>query len=301
MIDMPKILLKPEYKNLNLVASGKVREIYSTGENLLFVSSDRLSAFDVIMNQGIPYKGVVLNSISAFWFAYTKDLVPNHFITMDVEKYPAEFKEYLSEIDGRSMLVKRGKIVPIECIVRGYLSGTGWNDYRNTGSISGVKLPAGLLESEKLDEPIFTPSTKAEIGTHDENISFETACAIAGEELMENIREKAIAIYKKCSEYALERGVIIADTKMEFALDSNGELMLADEVLTPDSSRFWELASYEPGKAQMSYDKQFVRDFLLSIGFNKQPPPPDLPDEIIQKTSEKYLEAFSILTGKTLI
>lgn len=301
MIDMTKVLLKPEFKNLNLVASGKVREIYSTGENLLFVSSDRLSAFDVIMNQGIPFKGAVLNSISTFWFDYTKDLVPNHFITMDVDKYPAEFKEYLSELDGRSMLVKKGKIVPIECIVRGYLSGTGWNDYKVTGSVSGVKLPAGLLESEKLDSPIFTPSTKAEIGDHDENISFETACEIAGKELMENIRDKAIAIYKKCSEYALERGVIIADTKMEFALDSEGKLMLADEVLTPDSSRFWDFESYEPGKTQMSYDKQFVRDYLLSIGFNKQPPAPDLPEEIIQKTSKKYLEAYSKLTGKTLI
>jgi phosphoribosylaminoimidazole-succinocarboxamide synthase len=301
MIDMPKVLLKPEFKNLNLIASGKVREIYSTGENLLFVSSDRLSAFDVIMNQGIPYKGAVLNSISAFWFDYTKDLIPNHFITMDVNKYPAEFKDYLPELEGRSMLVKKGKIVPIECIVRGYLSGTGWNDYRATGRVSGIKLPVGLLESEKLDDPIFTPSTKAEIGKHDENISFETACETAGRELMENIREKAITIYRKCSEYALERGVIIADTKMEFALDSDGELMLADEVLTPDSSRFWDIASYEPGRAQNSYDKQFVRDFLLSIGFNKQPPAPDLPEEIIQKTSEKYLEAYSKLTGKTLI
>lgn len=300
MIDMTRVLLKPEFKNLRLVASGKVREIYSTGENLLFVSSDRLSAFDVIMNQGIPCKGNVLNSISAFWFDFTKDLVPNHFITMDVDKYPSEFKEYLSELDGRSMLVKKGKIVPIECIVRGYLSGTGWNDYRRTGSISGVKLPPGLLESEKLDEPVFTPSTKAEIGDHDENITFETACEIAGSELMETIREKAISIYKKCSEYALEKGVIIADTKMEFAIDSDGELMLADEVLTPDSSRFWDMKCYEPGKAQMSYDKQFVRDYLLSIGFNKQPPPPDLPEEIIQKTSQKYLEAYSILTGKTL-
>lgn len=298
---MTKVLLKPEFKTLNLVASGKVREIYSTGENLLFVSSDRLSAFDVIMNQGIPNKGAVLNSISAFWFDFTKDLVPNHFITMDVDKYPVEFKEYLSELDGRSMLVKKGKIVPIECIVRGYLSGTGWNDYKTTGSISGVKLRSGLLESEKLDEPIFTPSTKAEIGDHDENISFETACEIAGTELMENIRNTAIAIYKKCSDYALEKGVIIADTKMEFALDSEGKLMLADEVLTPDSSRFWNFASYEPGRAQNSYDKQFVRDYLLSIGFNKQPPAPDLPEEIIQKTSEKYLEAYSKLTGKTLI
>lgn len=298
---MTKVLLKPRFKNLNLIASGKVREIYSTGENLLFVSSDRLSAFDVIMNQGIPYKGAVLNSISAFWFDYTKDLIPNHFVTMDVNKYPAEFKDYLPELEGRSMLVKKGKIVPIECIVRGYLSGTGWNDYRATGRVSGIKLPVGLLESEKLDDPIFTPSTKAEIGKHDENISFETACETAGRELMENIREKAITIYRKCSEYALERGVIIADTKMEFALDSDGELMLADEVLTPDSSRFWDIASYEPGRAQNSYDKQFVRDFLLSIGFNKQPPAPDLPEEIIQKTSEKYLEAYSKLTGKTLI
>lgn len=298
---MQNILLKPDFKNLNLVASGKVREIYSVGENLLFVSTDRLSAFDVIMNQGIPYKGAVLNSISKFWFDYTKDLLPNHFITMDVENYPENLHEYSSQLRGRSMIVKKGKIVPIECIVRGYLSGTGWNDYKKTGTISGVKLNPGLVESEKLEEPIFTPSTKAEIGDHDENISFETACEIAGVDLMEQIRDKAIAIYKKCSEYALKKGVIIADTKMEFALDSSGNLMLADEVLTPDSSRFWDLNSYEPGRTQMSYDKQFVRDYLISIGFNKQPPAPDLPEDIIQKTSEKYLEAFFKLTGKTLI
>ncbi len=297
---MPEIILKPEFPKLTKIASGKVREIYSAVEDLLFVSTDRLSAFDVIMSQGIPFKGRVLNSISAFWFNFTKEIIQNHFITMDTKNYPSVMHEYCESLEGRSMLVRRGKIIPIECIVRGYVSGTGWNDYKNTGNISGIPIKAGLKESEKLDEPIFTPSTKAVIGEHDENISFDDACRIAGGELMEEVREKAIAIYKKCSDYALSKGIIIADTKMEFALDSSGELMLADELLTPDSSRFWDFDLYSPGGAQMSYDKQFVRDYLLSINFNKQPPPPALPEEVIFKTSEKYLEAFSKITGREL-
>ncbi|MBN8546082.1 MAG: phosphoribosylaminoimidazolesuccinocarboxamide synthase [Ignavibacteria bacterium] len=298
---MPEIILAPVLQKLEKVASGKVREIYKAGDDLLFISTDRLSAFDVIMAQGIPFKGTVLNSISAFWFNHTKDIVKNHLVTTVVSEYPSELQEYSHLLKGRSMIVKRGRIIPIECILRGYISGSGWNDYKETGKISGIPLRAGMKESEKLDEPVFTPSTKAEIGEHDENISFDEACRIAGGPLMEEVREKAIAIYKKCAEYALEKGIIIADTKMEFAIDHNGELMLADELLTPDSSRFWDKSLYSPGKAQFSYDKQFVRDYLLSINFNKQPPPPRLPDEVITKTAEKYLEAFKIITGKELI
>ncbi len=298
---MSKIILRPELPGIKQIASGKVREIYQAGDNLVFVSSDRLSAFDVIMNQGIPFKGTVLNKISEFWFGMVEDIVPTHFLSSKIEDYPDKFHRFRQELEGRSMLVKKGKIIPIECIVRGYLSGSGWNDYLAEGGTSGIMLNEGMLESEKLHEPIFTPSTKAEIGEHDENISFEKACDIAGAELMHQVREVAINIYEKCSEYAREKGIIIADTKMEFALDQEGNLMLADELLTPDSSRFWDAATYEPGRAQDSYDKQFVRDYLLSIGFNKQPPPPQLPEEIIQKTSMKYLEAYTKLTGSELI
>lgn len=298
---MSKIILRPELPGIKQIASGKVREIYQAGDNLVFVSSDRLSAFDVIMNQGIPFKGTVLNKISEFWFGMVEDIVPTHFLSSKIEDYPDKFHRFRQELEGRSMLVKKGKIIPIECIVRGYLSGSGWNDYLAEGGTSGIMLNEGMLESEKLHEPIFTPSTKAEIGEHDENISFEKACDIAGAELMHRVREVAISIYEKCSEYAREKGIIIADTKMEFALDQEGNLMLADELLTPDSSRFWDAATYEPGRAQDSYDKQFVRDYLLSIGFNKQPPPPQLPEEIIQKTSMKYLEAYTKLTGSELI
>lgn len=298
---MNTVLLHPELPGIKKVASGKVREIFDAGDKLVFVSSDRLSAFDVIMGQGIPSKGTVLNRISEFWFRKVADIVPTHFISSNIEDYPGEFHRFRSELEGRSMLVKKGKIIPIECIVRGYLSGSGWNDYLAEGGTSGIMLNEGMLESEKLHEPIFTPSTKAEIGEHDENISFEKACDIAGAELMHQVREVAINIYEKCSEYAREKGIIIADTKMEFALDQEGNLMLADELLTPDSSRFWDAATYEPGRAQDSYDKQFVRDYLLSIGFNKQPPPPQLPEEIIQKTSMKYLEAYTKLTGSELI
>lgn len=298
---MSKIILRPELPGIKQIASGKVREIYQAGDNLVFVSSDRLSAFDVIMNQGIPFKGTVLNKISEFWFGMVEDIVPTHFLSSKIEDYPDKFHRFRQELEGRSMLVKKGKIIPIECIVRGYLSGSGWNDYLAEGGTSGIMLNEGMLESEKLHEPIFTPSTKAEIGEHDENISFEKACDIAGAELMHRVREVAISIYEKCSEYAREKGIIIADTKMEFALDQEGNLMLADELLTPDSSRFWDAATYEPGRAQDSYDKQFVRDYLLSIGFNKQPPPPQIPEEIIQKTSMKYLEAYTKLTGSELI
>lgn len=297
---MNTVLLHPELPGIKKVASGKVREIFDAGDKLVFVSSDRLSAFDVIMGQGIPSKGIVLNRISEFWFRKVADIVPTHFISSNIEDYPGEFHRFRSELEGRSMMVKKGRIIPIECIVRGYISGSGWNDYVATGSTSGIRLKEGMLESEKLDEPLFTPSTKAEIGDHDENISFEKACDIAGRDLMNKVRETAISIYQRCSGYAQEKGIIVADTKMEFALDADGNLMVADELLTPDSSRFWDAASYEPGRAQQSYDKQFVRDYLLSTGFNKQPPPPVLPEEIIQKTSLKYLEAYTKLTGSDL-
>ncbi|MCW8812171.1 MAG: phosphoribosylaminoimidazolesuccinocarboxamide synthase, partial [Chlorobium sp.] len=270
-------LLHTEFPTLKLYAKGKVRDIYEVGENLLLVSTDRLSAFDVIMNQGIPYKGMVLTKISEFWFNYTKDIIPNHFITADVDKYPGECKPYTDTLRNRSMLIKKAKVVPIECIVRGYISGSGWKDYKNTGAISGITLPKGLLESEKFTEPIFTPSTKAEIGEHDENISAEEAMQIVDKNTFNAVKEATVKIYKKASDYALKKGIIIADTKFEFG-KVNDETILVDEVLTPDSSRFWPLDKYEKGRGQESYDKQFVRDYLLSINFNKQPPPPPLTE-----------------------
>jgi len=295
-----KIILETNFSNLKFLKRGKVRDIYEVGNYYLIVSTDRLSAFDVIMKQGIPFKGIVLNKISKFWFDYTKDIIPNHIISTDIEEFPAECQIYKDDLKNRSMLVKKAEVVPIECIVRGYISGSGWNDYKKTGEICGIKLPEGLVESEKLPKPIFTPSTKAEIGTHDENISIEEAKKIAGEKLIDDMKEIAISIYKKCSDYALEKGIIIADTKMEFGIDENGNLILVDELLTPDSSRFWPLSSYQKGRPQDSFDKQFVRDYLISINFNKQPPPPDLPEDIIEKTSEKYKEALRILTGEII-
>lgn len=296
----PEVLLNTSFPKLKLHAKGKVRDIYEVGDYLLLVSTDRLSAFDVIMNQGIPYKGMVLTKISEFWFDLTKDIISNHLITTNVDNYPDECKEYANVLRNRSMLVKKAKVIPIECIVRGYISGSGWKDYKSTGAISGIKLPAGLQESEKFPQPIFTPSTKAEIGAHDENISAEEAMRIIDKDTFKIIEEATLNIYKKTSENGLTKGIIIADTKFEFGR-FNGEIILVDEVLTPDSSRFWPLNKYEKGRGQESYDKQFVRDYLLSINFNKQPPPPPLPEEIIIKTSEKYLEIFKKLTGKSLI
>jgi len=252
------------------------------------------------MNQGIPYKGIVLTKISEFWFNFNKDIIQNHLVTTNVDEYPKECKEYADVLNGRSMLVKRAKVVPIECIVRGYISGSGWNDYKKTGKISGIKLPENLQESEKFPEPIFTPSTKAEIGEHDENISADEALKITDEITFQMLQEKTLQIYKKASEFALKKGIIIADTKMEFGF-YNGDIILVDELLTPDSSRFWPLDKYEKGRGQESYDKQFVRDYLISVNFNKQPPPPVLPEEIIKKTSDKYLNIYKMLTGKSII
>lgn len=296
---MEKVILQTNFSDLKQFKKGKVRDMYDLGDSLLMVSSDRLSAFDVIMSDGIPYKGQVLTKISEFWFKYVEDIIDNHIITTDVNEYPDVCKPYAEELEDRSMVVKKAELIPLECIVRGYVSGSGWNDYKKYGSICGIKLPEGLKESDKLEEPIFTPSTKAEIGDHDENISEEKAKEIIGEERYNTLKEKAIAIYKKASNYALEKGIIIADTKMEFGLYED-KIILIDELLTPDSSRFWPLDEYEPGRAQNSYDKQYVRDYLLSINFNKQPPPPKLPEEVIKNTSAKYKEALYKLTGMEL-
>jgi phosphoribosylaminoimidazole-succinocarboxamide synthase len=296
----PRVILETNFGNLKLVKRGKVRDIYDVGEFFLIVSTDRLSAFDVIMSQGIPYKGKVLTKISEFWFNFTKDIISNHLATTIVDDFPSECHQYKNDLEGRAMLVRKAEVIPIESIVRGYISGSGWNDYKKTGSISGIKLPEGLQESEKLPEPIFTPSTKAEIGLHDENISLEEAEKIADKETMSKIKEAALKVYKAVSEYALKKGIILADTKMEFGFYKN-DLIIVDELFTPDSSRFWPLDKYQKGRAQQSYDKQFVRDYLLSINFNKQPPPPTLPDEIVNKTSEKYREIYNKLTGETVI
>jgi phosphoribosylaminoimidazole-succinocarboxamide synthase len=296
----PSTILKTDFPNLKLYARGKVRDIYEVGNYLLLVSTDRLSAFDVIMDQGIPYKGMVLTKLSEFWFEFTKDIIPNHFITSDINKFPAECKEYSVVLKNRSMLIKKAKVVPIECIVRGYITGSGWKDYKRTGEISGIKLPQGLQESEKFPEPLFTPSTKAEIGEHDENISAEQALQIIDDKTFAAVKNTTINIYKKASEFARKKGIVIADTKFEFG-KINGEVILVDEVLTPDSSRFWPLDKYEKGRGQESYDKQFVRDYLLSINFNMQPPPPPLPEDIINKTSEKYLDIYKKLTGESLV
>lgn len=282
---------------LKLFKRGKVRDVYDLGEYYLIVATDRLSAFDVIMNQGIPDKGKILTSISNFWFDHVKDIIENHLISTDVNDYPVVFQLYNSLIAGRSMLVKKAELIPIECIVRGYISGTGWNDYQKSGSICGIRLPNGLVESEKLPEPIFTPSTKAEVGVHDENINETQAIDIIGKEAYEFIKTTAINVYKKASEFALTKEIIIADTKMEFGY-YDGRIILIDELLTPDSSRFWPMNEYEKGRAQNSYDKQYVRDYLLSINFNKRPPAPDLPQDVITNTAKKYEEALFKLTGK---
>lgn len=280
--------------------SGKVRDLYDAGENLVLVASDRLSAFDVIMEQGIPGKGIILTSISNFWFEKTKDIITNHILSSDIDDFPEEFGLHKSVIQGRAVLVKKSKVIPVECIVRGYLSGSGWNDYKQTGCISGIELPAGLRESEKLPYPLYTPSTKAEIGDHDENITVGKAREIMGDEIYNKVESAAISVFNRCSEYALERGIILADTKMEFGITEKGEVILIDELLTPDSSRFWDLSDYEVGRSQKSFDKQFVRDYLISINFNKRPPAPILPDTVINGTKQKYLEVYKLLTGNDI-
>lgn len=279
---------------------GKVRDIYSfsgpDGDSVLLVSSDRISAFDWVLPTGIPDKGKVLNQTAAFWFDYLG--VPNHVITTDVRKMPFPAGTDLDMFESRSTLGKKCEVVPIECVVRGYLSGSGWKEYQESGKVCGVKLPSGLSESDRLQEPIFTPATKAETG-HDENISFDRMIEIVGKDVADELRQKSLDIFKRGSEYALTKGIIIADTKFEFGRLGH-ELILIDEVLTPDSSRFWPVDQYEPGKGQPSFDKQFVRDWLLQCGWDKNSPPPELPQDVVEKTRSKYVEAFEILTGKTL-
>ncbi|MGA9793307.1 MAG: phosphoribosylaminoimidazolesuccinocarboxamide synthase, partial [Terriglobales bacterium] len=267
------VLLRTDYPELKLHASGKVRDVYDlNGDHLLFVATDRISAFDYVLATGIPHKGRVLTQISLFWFDFLKDIVPNHFITADVNLYPAVVRKHADELRGRSMMVMRAEMFPVECVARGYLSGSGWKEYKATGSVCGVKLPGGLKESDRLPEPLFTPATKATTG-HDINISFEEMCKLIDPELSRQLRDLTLRIYKKAADYALQRGIIIADTKFEFGQTAKG-ITLADEVLTPDSSRFWPADSYQPGKAQDSYDKQYVRDYLEEIRWNKQPPAP---------------------------
>jgi len=297
---MEKVVQFTAYKSLKLFRRGKVRDIYELPDSLLFVATDRISAFDCILPNGIPFKGKVLNQISRFWFDFTRKIVRNHVITADVKIFPGECQPFSGELEGRSMIVQKTKPLAVECIVRGYISGSGWIDYQRTKSVCGILLPIGLRESEKLPEPIFTPSTKAEMGTHDENISFDKAADLIGKELAEKVRHYAIEVYKAAAQYAESKGIIIADTKMEFGLDENGDLVLIDELLTPDSSRFWEKSGYQVGKSQPSFDKQFVRDYLLDIKWNKKPPAPNLPDEIVRITSEKYLQALKMLAGVAL-
>ena len=295
-----KIILATNYDKLTFVKRGKVRDLYDTGEHYLIVSTDRLSAFDVIMNQGIPYKGMVLTKISNFWFDFTRNIVKNHIVSTRIEDLSEVCKPYTEELNNRFMLVKKTRVISLECIVRGYISGSGLKDYKSSGEICGRKLPVGLVESEQLPEPIFTPSTKAEIGEHDENISIDKAIDMYGKDIVDKLEFYSLSIFKKCSEYALNKGIIIADTKMEFGIDETGEIVLIDELLTPDSSRFWPLYSYEKGKPQNSFDKQYVRDYLESISFNKQPPAPDLPDEVIRNTSLRYIEALKKITGEEI-
>jgi phosphoribosylaminoimidazole-succinocarboxamide synthase len=296
---LDSVLLKTDFPELKLRASGKVRDVYDIDdERLLFVASDRISAFDYVLATGIPNKGRVLNQISLFWFDHLADIVPNHLITANVDEFPPAARKYADQLRGRSMLVRRAEIFPVECIVRGYISGSAWKEYKSTGKVSGIPLPAGLKESDAFPEPIFTPSTKATSG-HDENISFDQMCKIVGVETASHLRDLSLRVYKQAAAYARQRGIIIADTKFEFGQTAQG-ITLADEVLTPDSSRFWPADKYAPGRAQDSYDKQYVRDYLEQIQWNKQPPAPALPPEVARRTSEKYLEAYSQLTGRKL-
>jgi phosphoribosylaminoimidazole-succinocarboxamide synthase len=296
---LDSVLLQTDIPELHLHASGKVRDVYNVGDRqLLFVATDRISAFDYILATGIPHKGRVLSQMSLFWFDYLADIVPNHLITADVDQYPQEVRKYADQLRGRSMLVQRAEMFPVECVVRGYISGSAWKEYKATGKVSGITLPAGLQESDAFPEPIFTPSTKATTG-HDENISFDEMCKTVGVETASHLRDLTLRVYKKAAAYALNRGIIIADTKFEFGRTPKG-ITLADEVLTPDSSRFWPADKYAPGRPQDSYDKQYVRDYLEQIHWNKQPPAPALPPDVALRTSEKYLEAYLQLTGHKL-
>ncbi|MFZ0051979.1 MAG: phosphoribosylaminoimidazolesuccinocarboxamide synthase [Desulfobaccales bacterium] len=278
---------------------GKVRDIYDLGDRLLLVASDRISAFDVVMSEPIPDKGRILTRLSAFWFRHLADLAPNHLLSLEVEDFPPACRPYRELLQGRTMLARKCRPLPVECIVRGYLSGSGWAEYRQTGAVGGLPLPPGLVESQQLPEPLFTPSTKAELGTHDENISLEQMTASVGPQLAARIKDLSLNLYRRALDWAEPRGIIIADTKFEFGL-ADGELLLIDEVLTSDSSRFWPQEDYRPGGPQKSYDKQYLRDYLESLGWNKKPPPPPLPPEVIANTRARYVQALKALTGEDL-
>jgi phosphoribosylaminoimidazole-succinocarboxamide synthase len=293
-----RILLQTDFPDLNLYARGKVRDLYALDGQLLFVATDRISAFDYVLGTGIPEKGRVLTQLSLFWFDFLKNIVQNHLITANVDEYPASLRKHADALRGRSMLVKKAQMIDIECVARGYLSGSGWKEYQKTGAVCGIKLPAGLKESDKLPEPIFTPATKAVTG-HDENIPFEEMVKHTGRELAEQLRDLTLKIYSTAADYAAGKGIIIADTKFEFGRTADG-IILADEVLTPDSSRFWPADKYQPGRTQESFDKQFVRDYLEAIKWNKQPPAPSLPDDVARKTSEKYIQAYKTVAGREL-
>jgi phosphoribosylaminoimidazole-succinocarboxamide synthase len=293
------VVLSTDLEDLKLVSRGKVRDIYDCGDTLLIVATDRISAFDVVLPDGIPCKGAVLSQMSAYWFAEMREVIDNHFISADPAAFPPLCRAHAETLQGRAMLVKKAKPLPVECVVRGYLAGSGWTEYQRNGSICGIPIEKGLKESSRLEEPIFTPTTKAEQGTHDENITMEKVEEIIGAELARRVREASLRLYARGSEMARRKGIIICDTKFEFGL-FRGDLILIDEVLTPDSSRFWPEDEYQPGRPQRSFDKQFVRDYLLTLSWDKTPPAPHLPDDIIRKTSERYQEAFTRITGKEL-
>jgi len=297
-VALETIILHTDLPGIERHAQGKVRDVYRVDGQLLIAATDRISAFDYILPTGIPDKGKVLTQLSIFWFDFLRDVTPTHFVTANVDEYPAPLRQLREQLEGRSMLVKRAQMVEIECVARGYLAGSGWKEYKTNGTVCGIPLPAGLCESDRLPAPIFTPSTKAQTG-HDENISFDKMCSLVGAELGARLRDLTLRIYSRAAAYAETKGVIIADTKFEFGF-VNGELVLGDEVLTPDSSRFWPADTYQPGGAQFSYDKQYVRDYLESIHWDKKPPAPPLPDEVARKTSEKYRQAYHVLTGKAL-
>ncbi|MHB9029364.1 MAG: phosphoribosylaminoimidazolesuccinocarboxamide synthase [Candidatus Latescibacterota bacterium] len=292
---MDTAIISTNIPDIPLYARGKVRDVYDLGDKLLIVATDRISAFDCVMPNGIPGKGKILTEMSLFWFDYVSDIVPNHLVTATVDEYPEQFRNYRGQLEGRSMIVRKAQRIDVECVVRGYITGSGWKEYRKNGTVCGIRLPAGLMESQRLPETIFTPTTKAETG-HDENITLETVAGMIGEDLAREIRDLSIAVYEKARAYAETRGIIIADTKFEFGR-VDGRTILIDEILSPDSSRFWPRSEYRPGGSQPSFDKQFVRDYLETLDWDKTPPAPALPDEIVKKTLEKYREARDLLLG----
>jgi phosphoribosylaminoimidazole-succinocarboxamide synthase len=295
---MNESLLSSEVSGLKPHKQGKVRDIYWLGDRVLLVATDRVSAYDVVFSEGVPGKGKILTQMTCFWFEILSDIIENHHISTRVEDFPDPYRRFPDVFGHRSMLVEKTDVIPVECVVRGYLSGSGWADYVKTGAVCGIALPEGLKQSDRLETPIFTPATKAEQGEHDENISFDRMTETVGADLAKTLKETSLALYEKAADYAYTRGIILADTKFEFGLRKDGALILIDEVFTPDSSRFWFVKDYEPGRAQTSLDKQFIRDYLDGISWDRKPPPPTLPEEVIRKTAEKYREAFLLLTNR---